>query len=426
MGHRDHVRRAAQPRRARPGLRDRRRLHRRRRRGPGARRQHLLRHGPGHGPARPDRRAGRAHLRPPRQRAHRVRRRRVRRRQHGDLDRGEAGAPAFRVRRARPVLLRQRRRRDRPQPHAQPPRRARDHRRQRGLPAARRPHRHRAPARHRLVRHGDLRGPDGRQPVRARRRGAAGLQDRLRRGDRLAGRLARRRRPSAGSATSWSSPGTAPTSTRAWRAAGPGADGDRGPVDRGRLPRHATPVPRRARGLPRVLPRRPPRRAPRPPPRHRPDQRVGVVARHRARHPLRRRAAGPGQVRHGAGRLTRRLRRRHPGRLADVRPAGRRSPSTPSTVGRSTSPRGWATPSARSRTAPRRCTCARPATTRRAEHGIHPLDGEVGLALPPGVEPLLSPKDDAAPSLAHAAVSGRLPTYAGCTAWADTLAQRSG
>jgi len=58
------------------------------------------------------------------------------------------------------------------------------------------------------------------------------------------------------------------------------------------------------------------------------------------------------------------------------------------------------------------------------EHGIHPLDREVGLALPPGIDPLLSPKDDAAPSLADAVASGRLPTHAGCTAWAAGLAQR--
>ena len=59
-----------------------------------------------------------------------------------------------------------------------------------------------------------------------------------------------------------------------------------------------------------------------------------------------------------------------------------------------------------------------------AEHGIHPLDSDVGLVLPPGLEPLLSPKDDAAPSLADAVASGRLPTWAGCQAWTDTLAQR--
>lgn len=58
------------------------------------------------------------------------------------------------------------------------------------------------------------------------------------------------------------------------------------------------------------------------------------------------------------------------------------------------------------------------------EHGIHPLDAEVGLLLPAGIDPLLSPKDEAAASLADAVASGRLPTYAGCTAWAAELAQR--
>lgn len=58
------------------------------------------------------------------------------------------------------------------------------------------------------------------------------------------------------------------------------------------------------------------------------------------------------------------------------------------------------------------------------EHGIHPLDPEVGLALPDGVTPLLSTKDAAAPSLAQATASGLLPTQAACTDWAHTLAQR--
>ena len=60
-----------------------------------------------------------------------------------------------------------------------------------------------------------------------------------------------------------------------------------------------------------------------------------------------------------------------------------------------------------------------------AEHGIHPLDPEVGLVLPDGVVPLLSAKDEAAPSLAQATASGLLPTDAGCDQWARTLAQRS-
>ena len=58
------------------------------------------------------------------------------------------------------------------------------------------------------------------------------------------------------------------------------------------------------------------------------------------------------------------------------------------------------------------------------EHGIHPLDPAVGLPLPEDVDPRLSPKDDAAPSLREAEASGLLPAYAVCTAWAATLAQR--
>jgi dTDP-4-dehydrorhamnose 3,5-epimerase len=48
------------------------------------------------------------------------------------------------------------------------------------------------------------------------------------------------------------------------------------------------------------------------------------------------------------------------------------------------------------------------------EHGIHPLDAEVGLVFPDGLEPLLSPKDAAAPKLAEALDQGLLPSYALC------------
>lgn len=44
-----------------------------------------------------------------------------------------------------------------------------------------------------------------------------------------------------------------------------------------------------------------------------------------------------------------------------------------------------------------------------AEHGIDPLDREVGLDFPAGLELLLSPKDTAAPSLAEALAAGALP-----------------
>jgi len=53
-----------------------------------------------------------------------------------------------------------------------------------------------------------------------------------------------------------------------------------------------------------------------------------------------------------------------------------------------------------------------------AEHGIHPLDAEIGVAWPSRsrdgspLEPLLSEKDEAAPTLAQALESGLLPRFA--------------
>lgn len=55
------------------------------------------------------------------------------------------------------------------------------------------------------------------------------------------------------------------------------------------------------------------------------------------------------------------------------------------------------------------------------EHGVHPLDPQVGLTLPAGVEPLLSPKDAAAPSLEAAMAGGLLPTYADCLEFRASL-----
>ncbi|MEU7471588.1 dTDP-4-dehydrorhamnose 3,5-epimerase [Streptomyces sp. NPDC044984] len=51
------------------------------------------------------------------------------------------------------------------------------------------------------------------------------------------------------------------------------------------------------------------------------------------------------------------------------------------------------------------------------EHGIHPLDPGLGIAWPTDVEPLLSDKDAAAPTLADAAAQGLLPRYEDCTAY---------
>ena len=56
-----------------------------------------------------------------------------------------------------------------------------------------------------------------------------------------------------------------------------------------------------------------------------------------------------------------------------------------------------------------------------AEHGVHPLDPELALPWPDGVEHLLSDKDAAAPSLAQASERGLLPEYAQCQALYDTL-----
>lgn len=59
------------------------------------------------------------------------------------------------------------------------------------------------------------------------------------------------------------------------------------------------------------------------------------------------------------------------------------------------------------------------------EHGIHPLDPEVGIRWPGGVTPLLSPKDGAAPTLREAADQGLLPTYTDCQALYERLRARA-
>jgi dTDP-4-dehydrorhamnose 3,5-epimerase len=48
------------------------------------------------------------------------------------------------------------------------------------------------------------------------------------------------------------------------------------------------------------------------------------------------------------------------------------------------------------------------------EHGLHPLDPALGLPWPAGIEPLLSPKDAAAPTLAEAERQGLLPSFEEC------------
>lgn len=56
-----------------------------------------------------------------------------------------------------------------------------------------------------------------------------------------------------------------------------------------------------------------------------------------------------------------------------------------------------------------------------AEHGVHPLDPALALPWPAEIEPILSPKDAAAPTLAEAVATGLLPTYAGCQARYEQL-----
>ncbi|MFF1681272.1 dTDP-4-dehydrorhamnose 3,5-epimerase [Streptomyces sp. NPDC058256] len=58
------------------------------------------------------------------------------------------------------------------------------------------------------------------------------------------------------------------------------------------------------------------------------------------------------------------------------------------------------------------------------EHGIHPLDPELGIEWPADVEPLLSDKDAAAPTLADAAAQGLLPRYEDCIAFRADLDKR--
>jgi dTDP-4-dehydrorhamnose 3,5-epimerase len=48
------------------------------------------------------------------------------------------------------------------------------------------------------------------------------------------------------------------------------------------------------------------------------------------------------------------------------------------------------------------------------EHGVHPLDPKIGIRWPSDVEPLLSAKDAASPTLADAAERGLLPGYQEC------------
>jgi dTDP-4-dehydrorhamnose 3,5-epimerase len=64
--------------------------------------------------------------------------------------------------------------------------------------------------------------------------------------------------------------------------------------------------------------------------------------------------------------------------------------------------------------------CSTPYSPGR-EHGVHPLDPDIGIEWPADTEPVLSPKDAAAPTLEQARRAGLLPVYADCEAYLDSL-----
>ena len=64
--------------------------------------------------------------------------------------------------------------------------------------------------------------------------------------------------------------------------------------------------------------------------------------------------------------------------------------------------------------------CSTPYSPGR-EHGVHPLDPDIGVEWPTGTEPVLSAKDAAAPTLADARQAGLLPVYADCQDYLERL-----
>ena len=66
--------------------------------------------------------------------------------------------------------------------------------------------------------------------------------------------------------------------------------------------------------------------------------------------------------------------------------------------------------------------CSTPYSPGR-EHGVHPLDPDIGIEWPADTQPVLSPKDAAAPTLEEARQAGLLPVYADCEAYLSSLRQ---
>ncbi len=67
--------------------------------------------------------------------------------------------------------------------------------------------------------------------------------------------------------------------------------------------------------------------------------------------------------------------------------------------------------------------CSEPYAPNR-EHGINPLDSDIGISWPNLSDLVLSDKDAAAPSLAEAMNAGLLPHYGECEAWIAKLKTR--
>ncbi|MEE1931240.1 dTDP-4-dehydrorhamnose 3,5-epimerase [Streptomyces sp. TRM 70351] len=59
------------------------------------------------------------------------------------------------------------------------------------------------------------------------------------------------------------------------------------------------------------------------------------------------------------------------------------------------------------------------------EHGVHPLDPDLGIAWPEDIEPVLSHKDRQAPGIAEMERRGLLPAYGECVAFHRSLRERS-
>jgi dTDP-4-dehydrorhamnose 3,5-epimerase len=69
--------------------------------------------------------------------------------------------------------------------------------------------------------------------------------------------------------------------------------------------------------------------------------------------------------------------------------------------------------------------CSTPYSPGR-EHGVHPLDPDIGIEWPADAEAVLSGKDAAAPTLEQARLAGLLPVYADCEAYLGSLRQAAG